>query len=118
MSDHFRQSRQASWKIKRAQLEIGNYEKRLIFLETLLVIMCENGFDVGKIKFSDEAHFDMHGNVKKQNVRYYAKTNPNGLVCHQWTHNYSTIFFEDAHGTNVTVMSKWYLATLQNFFCM
>ncbi len=51
------------------QFKPGDYEKFMIFSEKLLVVRCENSFDVGKIMFNARAHFDSHGNVNKQNVR-------------------------------------------------
>ncbi len=51
--------------MKLEQLELGDHEKYIIFLEMLFIIVCENDFDVGKIMFRDKAHFDLHGKVKK-----------------------------------------------------
>ncbi len=59
------------------QLEPDDYEKYMIFLEMLLVLVCEKRLDVGKIIFNDEAHFDLHGNENKEDVRYYVETNMN-----------------------------------------
>ncbi len=100
------------------QLEPGDYEKCKIFLVTLLFMVCENCFNVRKIMFGDKAHFDLHGNVNKQNVRYYTETNPNiiqekplhSLLVMVWCNVSGHIiieryFSEDDQGANVTVTS-------------
>lgn len=58
------------------QLKDDNYTRRFVFCETILTMVEVDNFDIGRIWFSDEAHFDLFGNVNKQNCRYYASSQP------------------------------------------
>jgi hypothetical protein len=77
---------------------------------------------------SDEAHFHLTGYVNKQNMRYWAQTNPAAL--HQRPLNSSKVtvwcavscrgvigpyFFEDEGGSAVSVTSQRYVNTLETF---
>jgi hypothetical protein len=111
------------------KLEPGDPEQRMIFCETMLVMIVDEDFPVSDVFFSDEAHFDLHGNVNRQNMRYYAETNPkvtrekplhSPRVTVWCALNATTIigpyFFEDETGANVTVNSERYLHMLKAFF--
>ncbi len=50
------------------------------FYETLLTTIVHNNFQVSDLFFSYEAHFNLHGNVNRQNMRYYFETNPDKLL--------------------------------------
>ncbi len=44
--------------------------------EKMLTMVVLDNFDVGCIWFSDQAHFDLFGNVDKQNFHYYSDSQP------------------------------------------
>lgn len=102
--------------------------KRLEFCNKLLDMIEEEDIILEDVFFSDEAHFDLHGHVNKQNMRYYAVKNP------QLTHarplhsprvtvwcalSAKTIigpYFFEEEGLNVTVNGDRYLNMLNEFF--
>jgi len=110
------------------QLNDDDYPQRFLFCEKMLMMVTLDNFDVGCIWFSDEAHFDLFGNVNKQNFRYYSESQPGQTVSKPlhsprvtvWcaisgTGIIGPFFFEDA-GANVTVNSQRYLDMLKTFF--
>lgn len=57
-------------------LQEKDFERRLRFGNTMCNMIDEKRFDIGKIWFSDEAHFHLEGFVNKQNWRFWASENP------------------------------------------
>ena len=78
------------------------------------------------IFFSDEAHFRLSGHVSKQNMRFWALTQPHehiqpplnqkksNSVVHNWIAE--PFFFEDNDGNHVTINSESYIEMLQRKF--
>ncbi len=103
--------------------------KRFEFCTQMLDLLEEKEVNLEDIFFSDEAHFDLHGNVNKQNMRYYAECNPK-ITCPKPLHSprvtvwcavsaraiVGPYFFEDDAGSNVTVNGDRYLKMLDEFF--
>ena len=75
------------------------------------------------IFFSDEAHFRLSGHVSKQNMRFWALTQPHehiqpplnqkksNSVVRNWIAG--PFFFEDNDGNHVTINSESYIEMLQ-----
>lgn len=115
-----------AYKIQIVQaLKATDYPLRLAFAREML-LQFENFDDMF---FSDEAHFHLDGYVNRQNMRYWAETNPREK--HQehlhspkvtvWAAISATgiigpYFFEDNHGRALTVNSERYTAMIRNFF--
>ena len=57
-----------------------NVIRRFDFANTLVEKIEREDFDVNRIWFSDEAHFQLHGYVNKQNWRHWGKENPHLAV--------------------------------------
>lgn len=103
--------------------------KRFKFCTRMLDMLDEEELDLDDVFFSDEAHFDLHGNVNKQNMRYYATGNPQ-ITCPKPLHSprvtvwcavssraiIGPYFFEDDNGRNVTVNGDRYLKMINEFF--
>ncbi len=79
--------------------------------------------------FSDEVHFDLHGNVNCQNMWCYSETNPKVTREEPLHSPYSTVwyalsgttitgphFFEDETGANVTITTEQCFIMLKTFF--
>ena len=106
------------------ELSVRNFTSRRNACEALL----ENVLEDAIVYFSDEAHFHLTGCVNKQNMRYWADTNPHELherPLHSpkvtvWCAISSTgivgpWFFEENEVT-VTVNSDRYVNMLEEFF--
>ncbi|GBM45123.1 hypothetical protein AVEN_251847-1 [Araneus ventricosus] len=51
-------------------------QQRVDFANEMLTMIDSEGFDVGCIWFTDEAHFHLNGIVNKQNWRFLGSENP------------------------------------------
>ncbi|GBO34110.1 hypothetical protein AVEN_196118-1, partial [Araneus ventricosus] len=51
-------------------------QQRVYFANQMLTMIDSEGFDVGCIWFTDEAHFHLNGFVNKQNWRFWGSENP------------------------------------------
>lgn len=51
-------------------------QQRVDFANQILTMIDTDGFDVGCIWFTDEAHFHLNGIVNKQNWRFWGSENP------------------------------------------
>lgn len=106
------------------ELSERDFNSRMNACELLLDVVPEGAI----VFFSDEAHFHLCGSVNKQNMRYWADTNPREL--HQKPLHSPKVtvwcaissagiigpwFFEENEVT-VTVNSDRYVNMLQNFF--
>ncbi len=58
------------------QLQPGNPVKCKMFCERVLNLLEADSNFAENVMFTDEAHFDLFGNVNRQNIRYYLETNP------------------------------------------
>jgi hypothetical protein len=58
-------------------LNEGDCQQRLAFAELMLEIIEEHEDAI--VIMSDKAHFHLNGSVNKQNFRYWAAKNPNGV---------------------------------------
>ena len=79
-----------------------------------------------KFIFSDEAHFDLGGYVKKQNCRIWGTENPHAYIekpthpkrvwCGFWSRGIiGPFFFENEEEESVTVNVDYYRAMLNEF---
>ncbi len=81
------------------------------------------------MKFTDEAHFDLFGNVNRQNMRYYSETNPLQTIEKPLHSSRVTVwcavlgkaiigpyFFQNDAGQAVIVNAQRYLMVLKEFF--
>ncbi|GBN06981.1 hypothetical protein AVEN_203085-1, partial [Araneus ventricosus] len=55
---------------------IKTVRQRFDFANEILAMIDNEGFDVGCIWFTDEAHFHLNGFVNKQNWRFWGSENP------------------------------------------
>ena len=108
------------------ELRATDYEQREDFAIRMQVLLEENGNAI--IIMSDETHFDLSGEVNKQNLCYWANEKP--LNVHEkplhsecvtvWcaTGIFGIIgpyFFEDENGATVTVNAEYYIHMLNTF---
>ena len=65
------------YKIKLVhELLEDDYDRRLEFCETMMAKIDANGYFLNRIVFSDEATFELNGNVNRHNFRYWSDNNP------------------------------------------
>ncbi|GBM65804.1 hypothetical protein AVEN_198510-1 [Araneus ventricosus] len=65
------------YKIQSHQaIPIKAVRQRFDFANDILTMIDNEGFDVGCIRFTDEAHFHSDGFVNKQNWRFWGSENP------------------------------------------
>jgi hypothetical protein len=101
---------------------------RLQFCENLLAKIKEDANFTENLWMSDEAHFRLTGYVEKQNMRYWAQTNPATLHQRRLHSAKVTVwcavsccgvigpyFFEDGGGSAVSVTSQRYVNMLETF---
>lgn len=111
-----------------SKLNPSDYPVRLEFCKKMLEMLEADSTLIDHIFMSDEAHFDLNGNVNKQNCRFWAETNPNNIHevelhpervtvwCAVSSKSIIGPFFFEARGRAVTVNSQRYLAMLKDFF--
>ena len=108
------------------ELRATDYEQREDFAIRMQVLLEENENAI--IIMSDEAHFNLSGEVNKQNLRYWANENP--LNIHEKPLHSERVtvwcaigifgiigpyFFEDENGATVTVNAERYIHMLNTF---
>lgn len=118
-----------AYKIQLTQeLKETDHGQRREFVAWMLKQRTINPGFVGKIIFSDEAHFTLNGTVNKQNSRVWGEENPRIILTHALHAQKCTVwcalwsggivgpfFFEDHCGKPVTVNSMRYNAMLKDF---
>lgn len=101
-----------------------DYERRLKFA----VLMPRTFTDMNNIIFSDEAHFQLNGEINKQNMRYWSEENPQAIIqathhpkrCTVWAGLASwgiigPFFFEDSNGAATTINQTRYQEMLRGY---
>lgn len=61
------------------ELSEDDYDRRMEFCETLMAMIIENPELLDNIVFSDEATFELTGNVNRHNLRYWSSDNPHWM---------------------------------------
>lgn len=101
-----------------------DYERRLRFA----TLMTTRFPDMNNIIFSDEAHFQLNGEINKQNMRYWSEENPQAIIqathhpkrCTVWAGLASwgiigPFFFEDSNGAATTINQTRYQDMLRRY---
>ena len=109
---------------------LSNWDReiRLQFCCQFVGILTENPDLPNKLLMSDEAHFNLHGTVNKQNFQYWSAANPHELHqhptydpkvtvwCAVWSRGVTgPYFFEDEDGKAITVTSQRYTEMVNEF---
>lgn len=111
------------------QLKPEDYPRRLQYGKTMRDMAQSEDDFWSKIIMSDEAHFDLHGNVNKHNCRFWGTENPQKI---QETPLYDErvtvwcgicadciigpFFFENQNGKAITVNGERYRTMIDTFF--
>lgn len=110
-----------------SKIEPGDYSVRETFCRKVLELIENDPTVIDNLFMSDEAHFDLNGNVNKQNCRFWAESSPH--VIHEvklhpqrvtvWCAVSSKciigpFFFENA-GKTTTVNAERYLDMIKTF---
>lgn len=61
------------------ELNEDDPDRRIEFCETMMEMITENPQFLGNVVFSDEATFQLNGNVNRHNFRYWCDTNPHWM---------------------------------------
>lgn len=61
------------------ELSDDDFNRRVEFCEIMMTMIDEDPPLLFNIVFSDEATFELHGNVNKQNMRYWSDVNPHWI---------------------------------------
>ena len=116
------------YKIQLTQeLQLTDYQKRFDFSQKLLQLADDENF-ITNLIMTDEAHFQLNGEVNKQNCRIWASENPREIHEHPlhplkvtvWCGVTSSriigpYFFEDSDGNTETVNGNRYRQMLQKY---
>ena len=116
------------YKIQLTQeLQLTDYQKRFDFSQKLLQLADDENF-ITNLIMTDEAHFQLNGEVNKQNCRIWASENPREIHEHPlhplkvtvWCGVTSSriigpYFFEDSDGNTETVNGNRYRQMLQEY---
>lgn len=106
----------------------GDYYVRETFCQKMLELMDNDSTLIDHLFMSDEAHFDLNGNVNKQNCRIWAESNPKAVHEVKLHPQRVTVwcavsskciigpFFFECAGKTTTVNSKRYLDMIKSFF--
>ena len=110
------------------QLQPGDFTRRIEFCEWFLQNSEDQDF-LGGLIMSDEAHFSLNGHVNRQNMRFWARENPNEIMEVPLHSERVTVwcglmqnciigpfFFEDGNEKAVTVNGERYHDMLTDFF--